>query len=685
MVPRSTERPDADPADPTARVEELRGLIAHHNRRYHQLDDPEISDADYDALVRELAAIEETNPELRTPDSPTQQVGSAPSPLFSPVSHVVPMMSLDNAFSFEELLAWGKRMERFISGDVDFACELKIDGVAISILYEDGIYKRAATRGDGRVGEDVTANVATLTAIPERLIGKAPKLLEVRGEVYMPRSAFEQLNARQAEAELRLFANPRNAAAGSLRQKDPRVTASRELSMFCYQLGALELEGAPPFKSHAESLEFLAGLGLPVNPEARVLDGLQEVHEYCEGWLQTRHDIDYEIDGVVVKVDDLAQRQELGSTSKAPRWAIAYKFPPEERTTTLKDIMVSIGRTGKATPFAMLEPVFVGGSTVGLATLHNEDQVRLKDVRPGDTVIVRKAGDVIPEVLGPVIAQRPKGSKPWTFPKTCPGCGGPLLRPEGESDTYCTNDVDCGAQRLARIAHFTSRGAMDIEGLGERTLQQFLELGLLTDVAGIYSLDFDRIRELDGFGEISVGKLRDAIEASKSRPLANLLTGLGIRHLGNTGSQVLARAMGELDRIIAASEDELARIDGVGPVIARSVREFFDRDRNLEIVDRLRRAGVNFQGPAAPDEPQTLDGMSIVVTGTLESLSREAAEEAIKARGGKSPGSVSKKTTAVIVGDAPGAAKLTKAQELGVPVLEEAAFLHLLETGELPT
>ncbi|MBA3655535.1 MAG: NAD-dependent DNA ligase LigA, partial [Actinobacteria bacterium] len=469
-------------ADPAARADELRAQIAHHNQQYHELDEPEISDAQYDALVRELHLIEETHPELVTPASPTQTVGAAPSALFAPVRHRQRMMSLDNVVSFDELLAWGKRMERFISGDVDYGCELKIDGVAISIVYEKGRYMQAATRGDGATGEDVTPNIATVAAIPERLsLANPPSLLEVRGEVYMPAHAFEELNRRQAEAGLRLFANPRNAAAGSLRQKDPKITAGRELSFFCYQLGALE--GGPGLRRHSETLDLLRGAGLPVNPEATVLDTLDDVHGFCRHWQEHRHDLGYEIDGVVVKVDDLAQRGELGATSKAPRWAIAYKFPPEERTTRLNDIMISIGRTGKATPFAALEPVFVGGSTVGLATLHNEDMVALKDVRPGDTVIVRKAGDVIPEVVGPVLSLRPKKSAPWRFPASCPSCGGELVRLDGESDTFCVN-AQCPRQRDARIEHFVSRGAMDIEGLGERTIAQFTALDppLLRDV-----------------------------------------------------------------------------------------------------------------------------------------------------------------------------------------------------------
>jgi len=667
--------------DVVARAEELRDQIRYHNRRYHELDDPEISDAEYDALVRELQAIEEANPDLVTPDSPTQQVGSAPSELFAAVRHRVPMMSLDNAFSFEELQAWGKRMERYIEGGVEFCCELKIDGVAMSLLYENGRYTRAATRGDGQVGEDVTPNVATISAIPDQLSGDPPAVIEVRGEVYMPLAEFERLNKEQAEKGLRLFVNPRNSGAGSLRQKDASITASRNLSFWAYQVG--ELEGGPPFTTHWDTLQYLNELGFPINPNIKVLAGLDDVFRYCERWLHDRHTLDYEIDGVVIKVNDLGQRRELGATSKAPRWAIAYKFPPEERTTLLRNIQVSIGRTGKATPFAEMEPVFVGGSTVGMATLHNQDQVRAKDVRPGDTVVVRKAGDVIPEVVGPVLSLRPEGLPEWEFPTECPVCGAPLVRLDGESDTFCTN-VDCPAQRVGRIVHFASRGAMDIEGFGDKTVMTFDREGLIEDIAGIYTLDWDRIRQLEGFGDISVANLQTAIEASKSRPLANLLTGLNIRHLGFTNSQVLARAMGSLDRIMSASEEEISAVEGIGPVIAASVHEFFSLDRNRDVIRRLQEAGVNPQGPSAPTLPQTMVGLSVVVTGTLERLSREAAEEAIKARGGKAPGSVSKKTTAVVVGEGPGAAKLNKAQELGVPILDEAAFERLLETGELP-
>jgi len=662
-----------------SRVEELRRLVEYHTERYYLLDDPEISDAEFDALVRELRALEEAHPELRSDESPTQKVGGHASTAFAPVRHRVPMMSLDNAFSFDELVAWGKRMERYISEHVDYVCELKIDGIACSLLYEAGSYVRGATRGNGVVGEDVTENVRTISVIPDRLDGNPPEVLEVRGEVYMPVSAFEDLNQRQGEAGLRLFANPRNSGAGSLRQKDPTVTASRDLRFWAYQLG--EVNGGPRFRRHSETLDYLKAAGLPVNPEVRTVGSLEDVFAYCENWLTHRHDLDYEIDGVVVKVDDLGQREELGSTSKSPRWAIAYKFPPEEATTLLKDIMVSIGRTGKATPFAQLEPVRVSGSTVQLATLHNQDQVRVKDVRPGDTVTVRKAGDVIPEVVAPVLSKRPEGLPEWTFPTECPVCHGPLIRIEGESDTFCVN-VDCPAQRDGRIGHFASRGAMDIEGLGEKRVQQLTSAGLLSDPGDIYYLTHEGLMGLEGFADISARNLLAAIEQSKSRPLPSLLVGLSIRHLGGRGAEVLAEAFGSLDRILEASEEEMAVTPGVGPVIAKSVCEFFALDRNRQVVDKLRAAGVNFAGVERSTLPPTLTGKAVVVTGTLESMSRDRAVEAVKARGGSSPGSVSKKTAYLVAGAEPGQAKVTKAEECGVPVIDEAAFLRLLETGE---
>jgi len=669
------------PGDPAARAEQLRALIRYHSERYFVDDDPEVADAEYDALVAELAELERSHPELRRAGSPTEAVGAPASSLFAQVRHTVAMKSLDKTTSYEELLAWGRRLERYVGADVAFTCELKIDGLAVSLLYTDGVLVRAATRGDGVVGEDVTPNVATIAAIPHRLPEPAPESLEVRGEVYMPVSAFEALNARQRQAGARVFINPRNAAAGSLRQKDPAVTAGRPLGFWAYQLG----EGGPGsgFARHGETLEWLRAAGFPVDPNVETVGCLADVDRYCRHWETHRHDLDYEIDGAVVKVDDLAQQRELGSTSRAPRWAIAYKFPPEEATTTLRDILVSIGRTGKATPFALLDPVVVGGARVGMATLHNEDQVRAKDVRPGDTVVVRRAGDVIPEVRAPVLARRPPASQPWSFPTTCPSCGEPLVRLPDESDTYCVN-LDCPGQRVQRITHFASRGAMDIEHLGERTVAELCRAGLLTDVADIYSLDLAAVERFEGWGPTSVANLAAAIDASRRRPLANLLVGLSIRHLGTAGSEALARSFGHLDRVVAAGVDELAEVEGIGPVIAASVRSFFDLPANRDVVERLRAAGVNLAGESLPSVPQTLAGRSVVVTGTLAGWSREEAERAVLSRGGRSPGSVSKRTTALVVGAEPGSAKLARAEELGVPILDEEGFAALLATGTVP-
>ncbi len=713
MTTRHPERRspgDGPPADrdPVARAEELRALIAYHNDRYNRLDDPEIADSEFDALVRELRDIEADHPDLVVPDSPTATVGAAPSTLFTPVTHRVPMMSLDNAFGAEEMKAWADRLARQIPADTAFVCELKIDGLAISLTYRQGRYVQAATRGDGRTGEDVTANVATIADIPERLaeaVDPPPEVIEVRGEVYMPVSAFAELNRRQADAGDRLFVNPRNSAAGSLRQKDSAITAARDLSFWAYQVGDLEpATGSPPgdgspgrlAATHEATLEWLDRAGFPVNPERKVVHGLDEVLEFCRRWEEDRHELDYEIDGVVVKVDDLSLQRQLGFTSRAPRWAIAYKFPPEERTTTLVDIAVSIGRTGKATPFAVLEPVFVGGSTVSMATLHNEDQVKAKDVRPGDTVVVRKAGDVIPEVVGPVLGGpgTRRRRRRWTFPTACPSCGSPLVRLPGESDTFCTN-LDCPGQRVQRIAHFASRSAMDIEGLGEERVRLFVANGLLSDVADLYSFDAGTFTGLEGFGPVSIGNLLGAIDASRSRPLSRVLIGLGIRHLGQVGSIALARAFGEVDAVIGADEQTLAAVDGVGPIIAASVVRWFASEVNRSVIDRLRSAGVNLSEPGGavggsaaggePAVPQTLAGKSVVVSGSLDGFTREEAEEAVLARGGKSPGSVSKKTFALVVGESPGASKVTTAEQVGVPIVDGSAFESLLETGQLPT
>ena len=695
---------DAVPAKAAARAAELRAQIAHNNELYHVLDAPEIPDAEYDLLVGELRQLETDYPSLLTPDSPTQTVGAAPSGLFQEVRHRVPMMSLDNAFDESELGAWAERLRRVVPdldlGTLAFSTEPKVDGVAMSLTYEGGKFVQAATRGDGVAGEDVTANVATVGDVPQQLAkagGPYPSVLEVRGEIYMPVAEFEAMNKRQADAGERLFVNPRNSAAGALRQKDPAVTATRPLHFWAYTVGYIE--GAPakgkwPAGTQSETLAQLAKAGFPVSPDARRVEGLAAVEARCRELEAGRHELAYEIDGVVTKVDDFAVQKVLGATSRAPRWAIAFKFPPEERTTRLLDIMVSIGRTGRATPFARLEPVFVGGSTVGVATLHNQDQVAAKDVRPGDLVIVRKAGDVIPEVVGPVKDGPgvPKRRKPkWKFPTKCPSCGQPLVRLPGESDTFCTN-IDCPAQRVQRIAHYASRGAMDIESLGEERVFQLVDAGLINDPPDLYDLKVAELVRLDRFAEISANNLVAAIEVSKTQPLSRLLVALGIRHLGPTGARALARAFGSLEAIVAAGVEELAAVDGVGGVIAASVAEFVAQ--NEPVLDRLRAAGVNTEEPgaagaagggagAAGAPAQTLEGKTVVVTGAVPGYTREGAEEAIVARGGKSPGSVSKKTFVLVVGDAPGASKTKKAEDLGVPTIDASAFDALLETGAL--
>ncbi|MDQ3981333.1 MAG: NAD-dependent DNA ligase LigA [Actinomycetota bacterium] len=654
------------------RIAELREAIDYHSYRYHVLDDPEIADVEYDALNRELIELEETFPELVTPDSPTQRIGAPPSDLFAPVLHRTAMMSLDNCFSLEELQAWGKRVERGIGAADGFVVEQKMDGVAVNLIYEDGILVKGATRGDGRTGEDITGNLKTIAAVPLRLRGDAPKILEVRGEVYMTTADFAKLNERLGEKEGKVFANPRNAAAGSLRQKDPKVTARRKLSLVCHGIGYAE---GRRFKAHSEALETLRELGLRTNVKNRRVDDLDEVYEYCTHWQEHRHDVPYEIDGVVVKVDSIDQQEELGYTAKAPRWAIAYKFPPEERTTLLHKISVHVGRTGVATPWAQLEPVFVGGVTISTATLHNEDEIKRKDIREKDTVTVRRAGDVIPEVVGPVLSLRPKGSRPFVMPKKCPSCGGRLVREEGEAATRCVN-LECPSQLVESLFHFASRGAMDIEGLGYKTIIWLTERGLLKDVADVYSLRPEHFEGHEGWGEISITNLMNAIESSKKRPLGNVLIALGIPHVGGRAFDIAAQA-GSLDRLREMTEEDFLAMEGIGPVIARSIAAFFSQPRNLDVIERLQAAGVDpVEAPRKKEGP--LLGKTFVITGTLEGFSRQGAQDAVEELGGKVTGSVSKKTDYVVVGENPGASKFDKARELGIETLDEAAFRSLL-------
>ncbi len=672
----------AAPKAQVRRSAELREQIRYHDERYYGHDEPEVSDAEYDELLNGLRAIEAEFPDLVTDDSPTQKPGAAmvPTP-FSEVRHLQPMLSLDNAFSRDDLVAWGERIGRLVTESVTYVGEPKLDGLAISLLYEDGRLVRGATRGTGETGEDVTANVLTIDDLPTRLRGKRiPTTLEVRGEVFMSLAAFTELNVRQAEREDRLFANPRNAAAGSLRQIDPSITASRKLSLFCYQPGALV--GGPKLATHHDTLEWLRELGFPVNPHIQRLADVDAVHDFCVQMETDRHSLGYEIDGAVVKVDSLHQRAEMGSTSRAPRWAIAFKFPPEEKTTLLKAIMVSIGRTGRATPFASLEPVFVGGSTVQMATLHNPDEVARKDVRVGDTVVVRKAGDVIPEVVGPVLSLRKKGARKWKFPATCPcPLQQPLVHLEGEVDRRCVS-ADCPMQREQKIIYFAGRGGLDIEGLGDERVRQLVNAGLVSDAGDIFSLEHDQLVALDRMGEISANNLLQSIEDSKTRPLARVIVGLGIRHAGPTAAAALSRAFPDLDAITHASVEQLTAVDGVGPVIAESLLAWFSVPTNQALIEKLRAAGVNFAAPVVetPDAPQTLTDRTFVLTGGLAEFTREEAEGAIRARGGKVTSSVSKKTSYVLVGENPGS-KLGKAEQLGVTLLDEAAFVQLLEHG----
>ena len=672
-------------SSPEEQIAELRAKVARHMQLYHELDAPEIPDADFDVLVHELRALEAAHPEFAVDDSAGDQVGGTPSSVFAPVEHEVPMMSLDNAFDLDELRGWSERLERRLGDPITaFVCELKFDGLALSIRYEDGTLVRAATRGDGSTGEDVTHSVKTIADVPHQLSakGSVPDVVEVRGEAYMRRSTFDKLNESQAKAGLKEYVNPRNAAAGSIRQKDAEVARTRELSFWPYQLG--QVVNGPELAAHSETFDFLTSIGFRVNDHSRVVDSIEGVVAFIEEYQNRRHDLDYEFDGVVVKVDDLETQRLAGSTSRAPRWAIAYKMPPEERTTRLIDIPISIGTNGSATPYALLEPVFVGGVTVTNATLHNQDQVAAKDVRPGDMVIVRRAGDVIPEVVGPVLSERDPKSKPWVFPTDCPVCERPLVRPEGEARHRCPF-ADCPAQVRGRIEHFSQRNAMDIEHFGERTIDLLVTAGLISDVGDVFLLDPNELSNFEGFGETSIENFRAGLEASRTRPLGNVIFALAIPHVGATNGKVLAKAFGSLEGVAAATADEIAAIDGIGPIIADSVAEWFGSDTGKEIIEKLERGGVRPVAPEVSTLEQTLTGKSIVVSGGLANYGRSDAKTAITERGGKAPGSVSKSTFALVVGNDPGASKVTKAEELEIPILNEAQFETLLNTGELPT
>lgn len=685
--------------DARRRHDELTRALREARYRYYVLSAPAMSDAAFDDLLRALEGLEAAHPGLADDTSPTRQVGAPADTAFAPVRHLTPMLSLDNAFDRDEIAAWAARVERGLGAPgrgpeedaltsvVRFVCERKIDGVAIDLVYRNGVLTGAATRGDGTTGEDVTTQVLTMDDVPYRLaVEDPPALIEVRGEVHLPLEAFARMNAARIEAGEAAFMNPRNAASGALRQKDPSVTAARPLALWVHGLGLME---GISFATHTEALGWLAAAGLPVPPETTAVESLDAVWAQIERATTERHRLPYETDGVVIKVDDLAQQARLGWTARAPRWAIAYKMPPVEQETRLLAIEVNVGRTGKVAPFAVLEPVLVAGTTITHATLHNEIQVHAKDVRVGDTVIVRRAGDVIPEVVGPVIAKRLKGARRWAMPVDCPFCAQPLVRPEGEAHHLCEN-VDCPNRLLESIAHLASRGALDIEGLGEQTVELLVASGLVIDLADLFRLESrrDALGELDGFKERRVENLLAGIAAARERPLDRFLVAFNIRHLGPTYARSLASAFRDLPSVAAADASALEEVAGIGPVIAASVRSWFDNPRNVELVAELAALGIIPTAPPAASvsegegrpDAALLAGLTVVVTGTLEGFSREEAHAALEERGARIAGSVSGRTSMVVAGSSPGS-KVTKAEGLGVAVLDEDAFVRLLEVG----
>ncbi|MCW2819527.1 MAG: ligA [Marmoricola sp.] len=698
------QTPDSDPqAELRQEHRALAEQVEDARWRYYVLDDPILDDAAFDRAMRRLEELEAEVPDLRTPDSPTQKVGGAVATEFTAVDHLERMESLDNAFSVEELQAWVDRLAKDGISDPAYLCELKVDGLAINLLYEDGRLVRALTRGDGRTGEDVTPNVKTIASIPHRLTATAehpvPALVEVRGEVFLPVAAFERLNEAMVEAGRPMFANPRNAAAGSLRQKDPKVTATRDLDMVCHGIGSRR--GFEP-ASQSLAYEALAAWGLPTSARTRVLHGLAEVSAYVEHHGEHRHDVEHEIDGVVVKVDDVALQRRLGSTSRAPRWAIAFKYPPEEVNARLLDIRVNVGRTGRVTPFGLMEPTKVAGSTVENATLHNAHEVKRKDVRPGDTVVLRKAGDVIPEILGPVLALRPEGLPVWEMPTECPSCGTTLREEkEGDKDLRCPNHRSCPGQVRERIFHVAGRGAFDVEGLGYEAAVALLDAGVVTNEGDVFDLDEAKLLRTELFtraarkteSEGAVGgrvlsangrRLLDHLDERKQVPLWRVLVALSIRHVGPTAARALATELGSMQAVREAEEERLAATEGVGPTIAASVRRWFDDPEDggwhTAIVESWAAAGVRMEDERDESVPRTLEGLTIVATGSLQHFTRDSVKEAIIARGGKASGSVSKKTDYVVVGENAGS-KAEKAEQLGVPVLDEAGFQELLANG----
>jgi len=663
-------------------LEKLRKEIAHHNRLYYVLDAPEIPDAEYDRLLRELQRLESEHPELITLDSPTQRVGAEPIKAFGQVTHKIAMLSLDNAFSDDEVSDFDRRVrERLEVQTVEYVAEPKLDGLAISIRYEQGVLVQAATRGDGLTGEDVTHNIRTINSIPLRLVGDDyPGVLEVRGEVYMPKASFEGLNAMAREKGEKEFANPRNAAAGSLRQLDPRVTAKRSLSMYCYGIGTVEGVTLP--ETHSEVLDRLKQWGLRVSPEISVVKGVAGVLSYYQMLSEKRNSLAYEIDGVVYKVNRFNQREILGFVARAPRWAIAHKFPAQEEMTRLLDIEVQVGRTGAITPVARLEPVFVGGVTVSNATLHNEDEVRRKDVHIGDTVIVRRAGDVIPEVAAVVLSRRPKDAKPFVMPSQCPVCGSDVIRVEGETIARCSGGLYCDAQRKEAIKHFASRKALDIDGLGDKLVDQLSDQGLIHDVADLFKLTQAQLAGLERMGDKSAANLIAALEKSKQTTLAKFLYALGIREVGETTAQTLANHFLTLEAVASAETDLLQQVSDIGPIVAAHVHAFFQQAHNREVIEKLQQAGVTWPVMQAIEQDELpLAGQTIVLTGTMAEMTRSEAKQRLLALGAKVAGSVSKKTSLVVAGAEAGS-KLSKAESLGVEVLDEAGFIEFLQRYE---
>ncbi|MBI4301774.1 MAG: NAD-dependent DNA ligase LigA [Chloroflexi bacterium] len=659
------------------RIEQLRAQINYHNYRYYVLDSPEISDAEYDELMRELARLEAQYPQFITPDSPTQRVGAQPVEAFGVVQHPVPMLSLANVFSYEELQAWHKRVSGLLRGQsFDLVCELKMDGLAVALTYEGGRLTTGATRGDGMRGEDITQNLKTVRSIPLTLSQPTPPRFEVRGEVYLSKKGFEKLNKERADAGLPLFANPRNAAAGSVRQLDPRITARRPLDIYVYGLGWAE--GEMPL-THWETLDWLKTLGFKVSPHNALLGHVKEVEDYYRHWVERREGLEYETDGVVVKINPIALQGQLGNVGREPRWAVAYKFPATQGTTRLLDIGINVGRTGSLNPYAILEPVLVGGVTIKLATLHNEDDIRRKDIRVGDTVIVQRAGEVIPQVIGPIVTKRTGAERPFVMSERCPACGTSVVRPEGEVMSYCPNSA-CPAQVFRSLTHFVSRSAMDIEGLGEQWCLALMEKGLVKDPADVYYLTKEQLLSLERMGDKLAQNILDAIAASKERPLSRVIFALGIRHVGEEMAEILAKKFGSLERLAQASLSELMAIPTIGPKIAESVHAYFSQEANLRLIQKLERAGVKFKGQVT-SKALPLTGMEFVFTGKLDAYSRNQAEALVKELGGETGSSVTRKTAYLVVGADPGS-KLDRARTLNIPLLAEAEFQRIVKEAK---